>query len=73
MNIIKDGPNAGVLAQCLLTNIPLGKQNYLHLLSIDAKVQRQILISQRIEIDYNEHKTISIICYFSATFFPGFL
>ena len=25
MNIIKDGPNAGVLAQCLLTNIPLGR------------------------------------------------
>jgi hypothetical protein len=38
MNNIKDGPNAGLLAQYLLTNIPLGKQNYLHLLSIDAKV-----------------------------------
>jgi len=38
MNNIKDGPNAGLLAQYLLTNIPLGKQNYLHLLSIDVKV-----------------------------------
>ena len=73
MNILEDGPNARLLEQYLLTNIPPGKQNYLHLPSIDVTVYRQILIRQRIEIDYNENKTLSIISYFPVTFFPGFL
>jgi len=40
MNIIEDGPNTRLLEQYLLTNNPLGKQNDLHLLSIDVTVYR---------------------------------